>query len=120
MSLQKSTNSRINNHIIHTSTVIFITIEIFLAHHNFPRKKFAFLGIAIYFTIYALWIVFARFISGVWTYLHLNELAWWMIVLEVIAFIFTLSIFHCIGDFLNAMVWRKRRGSESIEEITKA
>ncbi len=73
---------------------------------------------ALFFTAYSLWVVFAKLLTGVWIYAHLRGFTWWMVALENLGFIFVLWMIYLVTDFFNNLVWR-RSSKVGVEEMIK-
>lgn len=96
------------NHFVHTNIMVFVMIEMFLLHHNYPCRKSALMGLGVFMLGYLTWVHVIYYNAGKWVYPLLAVLNWPQ---RIGFYAFTLSVpivLYYLGEFLNDKVfWPK-------------
>lgn len=95
------------NHTMHTSTAIFVTIEMFAQFRQYPSKKAAFIGLLIFGTSYASWITFGKLYGGIWIYPVIEKFNLAQLLIGPVFVFCYEGSFYLGGEFLNNFIWRK-------------
>ncbi|KAG5676065.1 hypothetical protein PVAND_005919 [Polypedilum vanderplanki] len=101
------------NHLVHTSIMVFVTIEMFALPRKYPSRKSAMTGIIIIMAIYLGWIFCIKANTNRWVYPILAVLNWPQ---RIAFFAFTLSVplvLYFVGEYFNNLVWKS-----AVEEKT--
>lgn len=87
--------------------MIFILIELFILPRQYPSRKAAMTGIAIFSAIYLGWVFCIHANTNYWVYGVLEQLNW-PLRIAFLAFSGLIPVaFYFVGEFLNFLRWGK-------------
>lgn len=93
------------NHIMHTAVGVWVLLEMLTSHRIYSDKWKGLLGLAIFQSVYLIWMHIVYLKSGMWVYNVFNVLNLPQRIAFLVVSVATGCVFYLLGDKLNAIIW---------------
>ncbi|XP_038051419.1 androgen-induced gene 1 protein-like isoform X4 [Patiria miniata] len=94
------------NHVMHTTVLPILLLDMFLVRHRYPSKLTGILGLAVVALSYLSWILWLGFVADIWVYPFLKVMEGPVFV----GFILTTSVLllgmYLVGEKVSKVFWR--------------
>jgi hypothetical protein len=93
------------NHLMHTTIVPFVLVEMITVRHFYPANKSGFVLTTVFSLAYAVWTLVVYFVGNIWTYPFLEVMGWPGRVGFAGATVVVLLVLYMVGETFNKIYW---------------
>ncbi|XP_022105815.1 androgen-induced gene 1 protein-like [Acanthaster planci] len=94
------------NHVMHTTVVPILLLDMFLVRHRYPSKFSGILGLVIVALSYLSWILWLGFVADIWVYPFLKVLHGTAFIGFIVVSALALLVIYLVGEKVSKVFWR--------------
>nr|XP_033770993.1 androgen-induced gene 1 protein-like isoform X2 [Geotrypetes seraphini] len=95
------------NHAMHTVVLPLLLLELTTCFHQYPGRKKGLLGLGIFCIAYLIWMLWIKYIAGIWVYPFLAKMNSVGMVIFIVVSILIMMHLYFLGEFLTKLFWGK-------------
>ncbi|XP_030069077.1 androgen-induced gene 1 protein isoform X2 [Microcaecilia unicolor] len=95
------------NHAMHTVVLPLLLLQLITCFHQYPGRKKGLLGLGIFCFAYLIWMLWIKYIAGIWVYPFLAKMDSVGMVVFVVVSILIMTHLYFLGEFLTKLFWGK-------------
>ncbi|XP_074656908.1 androgen-induced gene 1 protein-like [Tubulanus polymorphus] len=97
------------NHIMHTTVIVFLFVEMLMTNHHCPSLKRCIKGLSLFALVYGLWVLWIAYYANIWVYPVLAVLPVSGRVIFILSMYIYFLVLSCVCYKLKRAVWAGRQ-----------